>query len=57
MKIATYKCHCGHKWEAEVEGGTMPLKHNKVHSDKCPACGSIYFAWTNYISSFVGRPS
>jgi len=57
MKIATYKCHCGHKWEAEVEGGTMPLKHNKVHSDKCPACGSIYFAWTNYLSSFVGRPS
>lgn len=31
--IAEYQCtNCQFEWSAEIEGGIMPLKHEKVHS-------------------------
>ena len=46
--IAKYRCDCGHELETEVLGGSLPLNHDKVHSNNCPACGNIYFKWTNF---------
>lgn len=47
--IAEYQCtSCEFEWSVEVEGGTMPLKHEKVHSSECPKCGSLYFKWVNF---------
>ena len=47
--IAEYRCNeCEFEWSTKVEGGTMPLKHNHVHSAECPICGSLYFLWKNF---------
>jgi len=46
--IAEYLCGCGYKWETEIQGGSLPLNHDKVHSSHCPNCGSLWFNWTNY---------
>ena len=56
--IAQYHClACEHEWEQRFgpsEGwddeGKFVQPHQ--HSAKCPACGSLYFKWTNYQQLF-----